>query len=49
MLMEAKRLASGSKITERKYKSSSVEYALDVQSYDAKYRSQLWSEEEPPT
>jgi hypothetical protein len=47
--MEAKRLASGSKIIEYKYESFSVKYALALQSNDAKYRSQLWSEEDPPT
>lgn len=46
-LMEAKRLESGLKITERKYKLVPVEQALAVQSADAKYRSKRLFEEEP--
>ncbi|XTI92171.1 hypothetical protein V2W45_1421691 [Cenococcum geophilum] len=48
-LMEAKRLASESRITERKYKPPTVEYALAVQSNDAKFRSKLLSKGGMPT
>jgi hypothetical protein len=48
-LMEDKSLVHGLRITERQYKSSTMSYAMSIQTQDATYRSELSSGEEPPT